>query len=470
MGKLTGLVGSHCSAAVTKRPRARPRDGGRGQARACRRPAEAGDGRSRQLASRRADRRSRSALLGARLSSSCRTIVRALVWAADPGDRALAVVRSGLRAKVAPRLRAEIMPACSSSSVVALDLRRAVRSCSASRRRARRITVTRLRQADRGQRHPRARRGRSVCPTRSRKPVTNWWNDQPRACRLGQGSGGRRSIPIRTASSAKNVGRDAIHRVVLFGFALLALFFLFKEGDSVVAQARASPRTACSARAASGSASSSSPSIHGTVNGLVLVGLGEGVLLGVVYFFTGVPHRDPVRRLDRGGSNGAVRRVGRHRFFDRGGHRRAGAGQGGAGDHHRRSPASSTTFTADHFVRPSLIGGTTKLPFIWVLLGILGGVETFGLLGLFVGPAVMAVLILLWRELAGEAEAGLMRDRIWLRVSKARSLAQCRAQLDPDHHRAAFDPDREARSARAAASSRRLTCELGLGDRAEVLS
>jgi predicted PurR-regulated permease PerM len=56
------------------------------------------------------------------------------------------------------------------------------------------------------------------------------------------------------------------------------------------------------------------------------------------------------------------------------------------------------TFVADHFVRPALIGGTTRLPFLWVLLGILGGVETFGLLGLFVGPAVMAALILLWRE------------------------------------------------------------------------
>ncbi len=35
------------------------------------------------------------------------------------------------------------------------------------------------------------------------------------------------------------------------------------------------------------------------------------------------------------------------------------------------------TFFADHFVRPVLIGGTTRLPFLWVLLGILGGVETF---------------------------------------------------------------------------------------------
>ena len=31
-------------------------------------------------------------------------------------------------------------------------------------------------------------------------------------------------------------------------------------------------------------------SIHGTVNGLVLVGLGEGVILGVAYWACGVPH------------------------------------------------------------------------------------------------------------------------------------------------------------------------------------
>lgn len=29
------------------------------------------------------------------------------------------------------------------------------------------------------------------------------------------------------------------------------------------------------------------------------------------------------------------------------------------------------TFAADHFVGTALIGGTTRLPFLWVLLGIL---------------------------------------------------------------------------------------------------
>ena len=60
-------------------------------------------------------------------------------------------------------------------------------------------------------------------------------------------------------------------------------------------------------------------------------------------------------------------------------------------------------FVADHFVRPVLIGGAVRLPFLWVLLGILGGLETFGILGLFLGPAVMAALISLWREWTDDA-------------------------------------------------------------------
>jgi predicted PurR-regulated permease PerM len=55
-------------------------------------------------------------------------------------------------------------------------------------------------------------------------------------------------------------------------------------------------------------------------------------------------------------------------------------------------------FTADHFVRPALIGGAARLPFLLVLLAILGGLETLGLLGLFVGPAIMAAFVSLWRE------------------------------------------------------------------------
>jgi predicted PurR-regulated permease PerM len=33
-----------------------------------------------------------------------------------------------------------------------------------------------------------------------------------------------------------------------------------------------------------------------------------------------------------------------------------------------------------------------------VLLGIFGGLETFGLLGLFLGPAIISILLAIWRD------------------------------------------------------------------------
>jgi predicted PurR-regulated permease PerM len=59
---------------------------------------------------------------------------------------------------------------------------------------------------------------------------------------------------------------------------------------------------------------------------------------------------------------------------------------------------SAVLFIADHFVRPIIIGEGAKLPFLWVLLGILGGIESFGLVGIFLGPALMAALVSLWRS------------------------------------------------------------------------
>jgi predicted PurR-regulated permease PerM len=52
----------------------------------------------------------------------------------------------------------------------------------------------------------------------------------------------------------------------------------------------------------------------------------------------------------------------------------------------------------DNFVQPALIGGAVRLPFLWALIGIVGGLESFGLVGLFLGPVIMAALLTIWRE------------------------------------------------------------------------
>ncbi len=52
----------------------------------------------------------------------------------------------------------------------------------------------------------------------------------------------------------------------------------------------------------------------------------------------------------------------------------------------------------ERFIKPKLIGSGTELPFIFVFLGILGGLEMFGIIGLFLGPVIMAMFITLIKE------------------------------------------------------------------------
>jgi predicted PurR-regulated permease PerM len=51
----------------------------------------------------------------------------------------------------------------------------------------------------------------------------------------------------------------------------------------------------------------------------------------------------------------------------------------------------------DNLIKPQLTGRGTGLPTLAVFLGIAGGLEAYGILGLFVGPAVIAVLASLLR-------------------------------------------------------------------------
>ena len=52
----------------------------------------------------------------------------------------------------------------------------------------------------------------------------------------------------------------------------------------------------------------------------------------------------------------------------------------------------------ERFIKPKLIGSGTELPFIFVFLGILGGLDMFGIIGLFLGPVIMAMFITLINE------------------------------------------------------------------------
>lgn len=52
----------------------------------------------------------------------------------------------------------------------------------------------------------------------------------------------------------------------------------------------------------------------------------------------------------------------------------------------------------DNVVQPSVIGSAVELPFLMALVGAFGGLAEMGLVGLFVGPVIMAALLLVMRE------------------------------------------------------------------------
>lgn len=52
----------------------------------------------------------------------------------------------------------------------------------------------------------------------------------------------------------------------------------------------------------------------------------------------------------------------------------------------------------DNLVRPLVISNQTRIPFLLVMFGVLGGLAAFGLVGLFLGPVILAMVMAVWRE------------------------------------------------------------------------
>jgi predicted PurR-regulated permease PerM len=221
--------------------------------------------------------------------------------------------------------------------------------------------------------------------------LSRWWQSNLATPEAAQQFHAFRSQMLLEHSQL--VGRGLIHRAVVFVFTLIALFFLLRDRDLLVAQLKVA---AARVFGSSGERIGDQLilSVRGTIDGLVLVGIGEGAAMAVVYVVAGVPHPLLLGVLT---AVAAMIPFGAAILFGIASALLVGEGSVGW---------AVAVFViglvvvgiADHVFRPVLIGSATRLPFLWVLIGILGGVETMGLLGLFVGPAAMATLILLWRD------------------------------------------------------------------------
>lgn len=221
------------------------------------------------------------------------------------------------------------------------------------------------------------------------EPAIKWWQEnlaQPGGLStLIQASAGD-FVPFLTGT-ARTLGSTILTNALYLFLALLTLFILYLHGPAVAhyvdhAGERLIPKHYAVIRRLL------PLSVRGTALGLCSVAILEGVVLGIAYWLAGAPA--PVLlgvitgylALIPGGAPLAFSSV--SLFLLGQGHPGAAMGLFFWG--------AFELFLVDKFLRPKLIGQSVNLPFLAVLFGLLGGVSTLGVIGLFVGPFMMAVL------------------------------------------------------------------------------
>jgi predicted PurR-regulated permease PerM len=224
------------------------------------------------------------------------------------------------------------------------------------------------------------------------RQIAKWWTDNL-AMPLRSSPAVQKLHGANLVAMTRHFGGRVAHALIIFGFMLVALFFIFQAGSRLGEQLFAASRRAFGGEGAM-VARRMADSVRSTVVGLVVVGLGEGALLGVAYAIAGVPHATLLGMLTAIAAMlpfcAPIVFLGSALWLLAQGSMVAAICVAAFG--------LVVVFVAEHFVRPVLIGGSARLPFLLVLFGILGGAETFGLLGLFIGPALMTILVVLWTD------------------------------------------------------------------------
>ena len=188
---------------------------------------------------------------------------------------------------------------------------------------------------------------------------------------------------------AGGVGRN----IAKFGIAVFALFFLYRHGDSILAQfSRVATRWL--GEPARGYIHAVGVTVRAVVFGIVLTALAQGALAGLGYWVAGV--RAPAlwgvitAMVSLIPFVGPVVWIGLSLSLLASGETQAAMGLFLWG--------ALVVSWVDNLIRPLVISGPTRIPFLLVFLGVLGGLNAFGLIGLFLGPVLLAVSVAIWRE------------------------------------------------------------------------
>lgn len=182
-------------------------------------------------------------------------------------------------------------------------------------------------------------------------------------------------------------------RVATLFFALLVLFFIYRDGERLVSRINMIGIKWLQHRWHS-YAYHIPPSLRAAVNGLVIVALGEAVIISVMYKIFAIPSAVLLGLLT---ALIAFIPMAAPLLFALIGFLMFASGSP-VGGIFIFAFGTAVVMAADYVVRPMLIQGSAEIPFLAILFGILGGVTTMGVLGLIIGPVILVLLIVLFRE------------------------------------------------------------------------
>lgn len=177
------------------------------------------------------------------------------------------------------------------------------------------------------------------------------------------------------------------------GFALLALFFAYKGGLKFMSQSEQVLESLLGIRAR-GYFQAAGDATRGVIYGIVLTAIAQGAFAGIGYWMVGLnapimlsaittlfallPFATP---LVWGG-------IGIWLIL---------TGNTVSGVELLLWGALVVSWI-DNIIRPIILAKSVKIPFLLAFFGVIGGVSAFGLIGLFIGPVILAIAFAVWQE------------------------------------------------------------------------
>ena len=192
---------------------------------------------------------------------------------------------------------------------------------------------------------------------------------------------------------AQSLGQFAARHLLILVFTILLLFFLYEQGESLSRDFRQWLRQGIGEQAER-HVDVVTRAVRASVNSVLVVGLFDGFATGLSYAVVGVP-----RAAVWGAIIGSIAAIPFLGYAAVAALALRIAMEGHAALALVALAAGSTVLLAgDKVVRPLVARDGIHLPFVWILMACLGGFEVLGLVGLFVGPVVLALARELWDQ------------------------------------------------------------------------